>query len=130
MHARKAYSYAIFRVVPRIECEEFLNVGAILFCPELRFLEAQVRVDQTRLAALWPELDLATVRRHLEAIPRICAGGAEGGPIAKLTPKERFYWLTAPRSTGIQCSAVRSGLAENPADALAHLLQVYVSATH
>ena len=126
MPERKAYSYAIFRVVPRVEREEFLNVGAILFCPELRFLDAQVQVDEPRLRTLWPASDLAVVRRHLEAIPLICAGAPEAGAIARLTPKERFHWLTAPRSTGIQCSAVRSGLTEDPAASLAHLLQVCV----
>lgn len=127
MPARKAYSYAIFRVVPRVEREEFLNVGAILICPELCFLDAQVHVDEARLHALWPALDLATVRRHLEAITRISAGTPQGGAIARLTPKERFHWLTAPRSTGIQCSAVRSGLTEDPAAALDHLLRVCVA---
>ena len=128
MPAPKAYSYAIFRVVPRVEREEFVNVGAILFCPELRFLHAAVEVDEVRLATLWPGLDLTTTRRHLHAIPRICAGTPEGGSIARLTPKERFHWLTAPRSTGVQCSPVRSGLTVDPAAALAHLLQVYVTA--
>ena len=129
MPARKAYSYAIFRVVPRVEREEFVNVGAILFCPELRFLDAEIAVDELRLTALWPGLHIATMRRHLEAIPRICAGASKGGAIGRLTPKERFHWLTAPRSTSIQCSAVRSGLTEDPSAALAHLLQVYVTAT-
>ena len=128
MHARKAYSYAVFRVVPRIEREEFLNVGTIVFCPELRFLEAQVHLDELGLATLWPAFDLSNLRRHVEANPRICAGLAEGGAIARLAPKERFHWLTAPRSTGLQCSAVRSGLTEDPAATLAHLLAVYVTA--
>ena len=126
MHARKAYSYAIVRVVPKVEREEFLNVGAILICPELRFLQAQVEIDEARLRTLWPSLDVVNLRRHLEAIPRICAGEAGGGAIARMAPKERFHWLTAARSTGIQCSVVRTGLTEDPASSLAHLLQAYV----
>ena len=128
MPAPKAYSYAIFRFVPRVEREEFINVGAILFCPELRFLHAVVKLDEVRLATLWPGLDIVTTRRHLQAIPRICAGRLEGGAIAKLAPKERFHWLTAPRSTGVQCSPVRSGLTDDPSATLAHLLEVYVTA--
>lgn len=129
MLARKAYSYAIFRVVPRVEREEFVNVGAILFCPELRFLGARVYLDETRLRTLWPALDLVTVRRHVETIPRICSGVTDAGAIARLTPKERFHWLTAPRSTGIQCSAVRSGLTDDPGVALTHLMTMYITAT-
>ena len=123
----KAYSYATMRVVPRVDREEFLNVGVILFSAELRFLAARVLFEEERLRSLWPTLDLYTVRRHLDTIPRICAAEAGAGAIAGLAPKQRFYWLTAPRSTVVQVSPVRSGLTEDPAASLEHLMRELVS---
>ena len=123
MPERKAYSYAAVRVVPRVERDEFLNVGVILFSPEWRFLAARLHFDEARLVALWPGLDTRTLRRHVETIPHICAGAHAGGPIARLTQKERFHWLTAPRSTVVQMSPVRSGLTFEPAETLEHLLR-------
>lgn len=126
MRELKAYSYATVRVVPRVDREEFLNVGVILFSAELRFLAARISFEEERLLTLWPTLDLVSVRRHLETIPRICAAAADGGTIAKLAHKERFHWLTAPRSTIVQVSPVRSGLTEDPAASLAHLMRELV----
>jgi hypothetical protein len=107
-----SFDYAVVRVVPRVERGEFINAGVILFCLEHRFLEARVQVDEARLKALWPELDIELVRKHLEAIPKICAGDASAGPIALLSQRERFHWLVSPRSTIIQVSPVHSGLCE------------------
>jgi hypothetical protein len=107
-----SFDYAVVRVVPRVERGEFINAGVILFCLEHRFLEARVQVDEARLKALWPELDIELVRKHLEAIPKICAGDASAGPIARLSQRERFHWLVSPRSTIIQVSPVHSGLCE------------------
>ena len=126
MRDLKAYSYAVVRVVPRVDRDEFLNVGVILFSPELRFLGARVVAQESRLQTLWPALDIATVRRHLQTIPRLCAGDREAGPIALLTPKERFHWLTAPRSTTVQISPVRSGLTDDAPATLAHLMHEMV----
>jgi hypothetical protein len=117
-----SYDYAVVRVVPRVEREEFVNAGVILFCLERDFLGARVDLDRDRVRALWPGADLALVEEHLAAIPRVCAGGEGGGPIGRLSPRERFHWLVAPRSTVIQVSPVHSGLCEDPARELEHLL--------
>ena len=121
MPEQTSFDYAVIRVVPHVEREEFVNAGVILFCPERQFLEARVHLDESRLKALWPDIDLDLVRRHVQAFPDICAGSPAAGPIAKLTQRERFHWLVAPRSTMIQVSAVHCGLCENPATTLANL---------
>jgi hypothetical protein len=128
--ARSSFDYAIVRVVPRVERGEFINAGVILFCLTSRFLEAKVELDERRLLALEPEVDLALVRAHLEAIPRICTGGRAAGPIGQLPQKERWHWLVAPRSTIIQTSPVHSGLCEDPAQALEHLMDRMVRLQH
>lgn len=112
-----SFDYAVLRVVPRVEREEFVNAGVIVFCLEQKFLEARVHVDEARLKALWPEIDVDLVCQHLEAFPKICSGDPAGGPIARLALRERFHWLVAPRSTLIQVSPVHSGLSEAPARA-------------
>jgi DUF3037 family protein len=124
--APSSFDYAIVRVVPRVEREEFINAGVILYCLTHRFLGAKVELDERRLLALAPEVDLELVRGHLEAIPRICAGGKAAGPIGQLPQKERWHWLVAPRSTILQMSPVHSGLCEDPAKALEHLMDQMV----
>jgi hypothetical protein len=109
-----SFDYAILRIVPRVEREERINAGVILFCLERDFLQARVELDEARLRVLWPETDVELIRQHLEAIPRICAGNPDAGPIARLTQRERFHWLVSPRSTMIQVSPVHSGLCEQP----------------
>ena len=123
MHTSEGYDYAVIRVVPRVEREEFVNVGVILSCPTRDFLEARLHVDRARLAALDAALDLDLVERYLQVIPVVCRGGEAAGPIGQLTPRQRFHWLVAPRSTIIQTSVVHSGLCEEPAAALDHLVQ-------
>jgi Protein of unknown function (DUF3037) len=118
-----SFDYAILRVVPRVEREEHINAGVILFCLEHRFLQARVELDEARLRALWPGTDVELIRQHLEAIPRICAGGQNAGPVAKLTQRERFHWLVSPRSTVIQVSPVHSGLSEQPERTLDELFR-------
>jgi hypothetical protein len=120
------YDYAIVRVVPKVEREEFVNVGAIVSCPEHQFLEARIEVDEPRLLALDPELDLEPIRAHLATIPAICAGGETAGPIGLLTQRERFHWLVAPRSTVIQMSPVHTGSCREPNALLEHLLATMV----
>lgn len=120
------YDYALVRVVPRVEREEFMNVGAIVSCAQHDFLAAHIEVDAARLAALDPTLDLAALEPHLAAIPRICAGGPGAGPLGALSARERFRWLTAPRSTIVQCSAAHTGRGEDPARVLAHLVETMV----
>jgi len=120
---QSSFDYAVLRVVPRVEREEFVNAGVIVFCPERQFLEARIHVDESRLKALWPEIDIPLVREHLEAFPKICAGEAAAGPIARLTQRERFHWLVAPRSTIIQVSPVHTGLCESPERALENVFR-------
>lgn len=112
MPVPSSFDYAVVRVVPRVERGEFINAGVIVFCLERKFLEARVVVDEARLRALWPEVDVDLVRRHLEAIPKIASGDAAAGPIARLSQRERFHWLVSPRSTMIQVSPVHTGLCE------------------
>src|SRR5277367_5592652 len=121
MPTLSAFDYAVLRVVPSVERGEFLNAGVVLFCLERRFLQARVQIDDQRLLRSWPDLSLDEVGRHLEAVPRICSGEPAGGPIARLSQRERFHWLVAPRSTMIQVSPVHSGICESPARALEDL---------
>jgi len=122
MPVPNSFDYAVVRVVPRVDRGEFINVGVVLYCLAQRFLGALVELDEGRLVALAPEVDLALVRTHLEALPRICAGGTEAGPIGQLPQKERWHWLVAPRSTILQTSPVHSGLCEEPSQALENLM--------
>jgi hypothetical protein len=107
-----SFDYAILRVVPRVERQEFINAAVIAYCPERRYLDARVHLDAARLKALWPDADLDLIRQHLDAIPRICAGDELAGPIARLSQRERFHWLTSPRSTVIQPSPVHTGVCD------------------
>ena len=118
-----SFDYAVVRVVPRVERGEFINAGVIVFCLEQRYLAARVEVNEARLRALWPEVDVELVRKHLEAIPKICAGDAAAGPIARLSQRERFHWLVSPRSTMIQVSPAHSGLCGEPGKTLEVLAQ-------
>jgi DUF3037 family protein len=107
-----SFDYAILRVVPRVERQEFINAGVVVFCRERRYLDARIHLDEARLRALWPAADVELVRQHLEAVPLICAGDPSGGPIARLSQSERFLWLIAPRSTILQPSPVHTGVLE------------------
>jgi hypothetical protein len=120
------FQYAIVRVVPRVERGECLNVGVILLCRARRFLAARTVLDERRLAALAPGLDPASLRPHLEAVERIAAGDPAAGPIARLGTAERFHWLVAPSSTMIQASEVHTGLCDDPAAELDHLVATLV----
>jgi hypothetical protein len=126
MPVAASFSYAVIRVVPRVEREEFVNAGVVLHCPEMGYLGAQVLLDPRRLLQLHPEVDLATVQRHLDLFVPFCAGDAAAGPLAKLTLSERFHWVVAPRSTIVQVSPVHTGLTRDPEAELAHLVEVLV----
>ncbi len=121
MHAPASFDYAILRVVPRVERQEFINAGVVVFCLEKRYLGARIRLDTERLKALWPEVDIDLVRQHLDAVPRICAGDADAGPVAQLAQRERFHWLVSPRSTIIQPSPVHTGICDETGDLLDRL---------
>ena len=114
MHGHCSYDYAVIRVVPRVDREEFLNVGVIISCPAKDFLEARIELDEARLLAFDPTLDVEAIRNTLASIPRICAGGPDAGPIGQLSQRERFHWLVAPRSTIIQTSRVHTGRCTDP----------------
>ena len=120
------YDYAVFRIVPRVEREEFVNAGVIVSCPARHFLEARIELDEQRVRGLDSTIDIDSIKAHLDTIPSICAGGQDSGPIGQLTQRERFHWLVAPRSTIIQCSAVHTGYCADPGDVLEHLLNTMV----
>lgn len=120
------YSYAVVRVVPRVERGECVNVGVILFAREAGWLDARIELDAARVRALAPDADIALIERHLGTFEAICAGRDDGGPIAALPPSERFHWLTAPRSTIIQTAPVHVGTTDDPARALEELMDELV----
>jgi hypothetical protein len=123
---RRSFDYAVVRVVPRIEREEFINAGVILHCDALDYLVARVELDAARLLSLAPDADVELLRRHLDAIPRACAGGPDAGAIGRLSRRERWHWLVAPRSTMIQTSPAHAGLCDAPEAALERLMDKVV----
>ncbi len=124
---RRAFSYAVIRVVPRIERGESFNAGVVLFCRQLDFLGARVALDANRLAALAPGLAPESVQAQLERIVAVAAGDPTAGPMAALPASERFGWLVAPSSTMIQPSAVHTGLCSDAAETLEALFGELVS---
>jgi hypothetical protein len=125
--APSPFQYAMVRVVPDVERGECVNAGVIVFCRPRRFLAARMALDEARLRALAPEIDLDAVRAHLNGLARIAAGDPGAGPIAALPPSERFHWLVAPASTIIQPSPVHTGLTEDPEAELDRLVRRLVS---
>lgn len=109
-----SFEYSIIRIVPRVEREEFLNAGVLLWCHSQDFLKARIELDKARLLAFSPHADVELIEDHLHCISQICEGGHDAGPIGQLSQRERFHWLVAPRSSMIQCSAVHSGLCDEP----------------
>jgi hypothetical protein len=122
------FSYAVYRLVPRVERGERINVGVVVFSRPLDYLAARTGLDERRAASLWPELDLEPVRSHLAAIERVASGDATGGPMAQLDSTARFHWLVAPSSTIIQPSSVHTGLCADPGQELEKLYESLVSA--
>ena len=117
------YDYAVVRIVPRVERGEFINAGVIVSCAASQSLHACIELDEPRLLALDPGADLAGLRTALAALPVICAGGDAAGALGKLSVRERFHWLVAPRSTSIQTSPVHSGLCADLNQTMAQLMQ-------
>lgn len=130
MPEQYTYDYAIIRIVPRVEREEFINVGVIVSCPAMKFLEARLELDEGRLLALDATLDVAAIQAHLTSIPLTCAGGEAAGPIGQLAQRERFHWLVAPRSTIIQTSPMHAGRCQHPTAVLERLLDTMVRPTN
>jgi hypothetical protein len=118
----RTYDYAIVRVVPRVERGEFVNAGIILSCDVERILRAAIELDESALLALDGRVDLDIVRSSLASIPAICAGGLQAGPLGRLSARERFHWLVAPKSTIVQTSPVHTGQCGDLDAALAHLM--------
>nr|WP_269450681.1 DUF3037 domain-containing protein [Stenotrophomonas sp. MMGLT7] len=117
-----SYDYAVIRVVPRVEREEFINVGVIVSCPGARHLAAAIELDEARLRAFAPTLEIDTLRPWLDAIVAICDGDPAGGPIAALPPRARFHFLTARRSAVVQVSPTHVGRTAHPERIVEHLL--------
>lgn len=126
MPERCTYDYALIRVVPRVERGESVNVGVIVSCPARGLLDARIELDAVRVRALDASIDLDAIAEHLATIPLICTGGEAAGPIGRLSPRERFHWLTAPRSTIIQCSPVHTGQCRDDEDVVERLLDTMV----
>ena len=121
MQQQQLFEYAVIRIVPRVEREEFLNAGVILYCSKLNFLQTLYKTDRERLAAFCGETDIPAVEENLQAMERICLGGSNAGPIGKLDAASRFRWLTATRSTVVQSSKVHPGFCIDPASTLLRL---------
>lgn len=126
MQENHSFEYAIIRVVPQVEREEFLNVGVILYCRHHKFLQMKFALDQNRLLALNPNADWKDIESHLNAFQQISRGDTTAGPIASLEIASRFRWLTAKRSTVIQSSNVHPGLCKDPQETLDRLYQQLV----
>ena len=126
MQETHSFEYAVIRVVPRVEREEFLNVGVILYCRTHKFLQTRIHIDENKLLTLSNRIDLGELGNHLDAFEAISKGAALGGPIAKLDIASRFRWLTAVRSTIIQTSRVHPGICSDPAEKLDKLFEQYV----
>ena len=119
---RSPFQYAMLRVVPRIERGECINAGVVLFARTLDYLGVAIALDEERLRALHPDVDPVAVAAQLRGLERIGAGDPAAGPIARLTPSQRFHWLVAPSSTSVQPSEVHTGLCDDPEATLRHLV--------
>jgi len=126
MQERHLFEYAVIRVVPRVEREEFLNVGVILYCSRQKFLQAKIKLDEERLRVFSCHLDIQELKAYLSSFEKICRGGAHAGPIGQLGLPDRFRWLTAVRSTVVQTSPVHPGLCLDAAETLDALLSQLV----
>jgi hypothetical protein len=125
--SRSPFSYAVLRVVPDIEREEFVNAGLILHSPERRYLVARTFLDEAALAALRPGCDTEAIRDQLRFVEAVAAGELDDGPLAAMSQSERFHWLTTPRSTLVQPGPLHAGTTEDPAETFEHVFQVMVS---
>ena len=121
------YSYAVVRVVPRVEREEFVNVGVILFVRASRMLCALIEPDPERIRLIDANADLDAINAHLALFSAVCEASPEAGPIGALPADERFHWLTAPRSTVIQVSPVHEGWTSDAQETLKELFERYIA---
>nr|WP_107830654.1 DUF3037 domain-containing protein [Mucilaginibacter yixingensis] len=121
MPERYLFEYAVVRIVPRVEREEFINVGVILYCPKRKFLSCMSTLNEQRLGCFTTVIDIDEIKQHLHAFGQICCGSKDGGAIARLDDASRFRWLTATRSTVVQSSKVHPGLCVDPQETLEKL---------
>ena len=126
MQEKQVYEYAVIRLVPRVEREEFINIGILLYCKKGQYLEMKYLLDKERLASFAGQIDLLELAQYLNAWDLISQGSPQGGKIAQLAPAERFRWLSASKSTILQCSKVHTGLSSDPALVLERLFTQYV----
>ena len=126
MQDKHLFDYAVIRVVPRVEREEFINVGVVLYCSSKKSLQTAIFLDEQKLRAISPDIDIEEVKMHLTAFEKISRGGKGGGPIGLLDVSSRFRWLTAKRSTIIQTSAVHPAFCTDLNDKLNQLLEEQV----
>jgi hypothetical protein len=126
MQDRHLFEYAVIRVVPRVEREEFINVGVILYCAKLKFLKSVFEINELRLSTFCAGLDIPELVANINSVGLICLGGSGGGPIGQLDMPSRFRWLTATRSTVLQASKVHPGFCQDPEDMLLRLLRELV----
>jgi Protein of unknown function (DUF3037) len=126
MQQNQLFEYAVIRIVPRVEREEFLNVGVVVYCAEQKFLQTLFEINEERLLAFCGQVDVPALRENLQAFERICAGGITAGPIGQLDIASRFRWLTATRSTVLQSSKVHPGFCVNAGETLIRLYRQLV----
>jgi hypothetical protein len=121
MQGDQLFEYAVIRVVPKVEREEFINIGVILYCSGQKFLQCILELNEKKLQALCCDIDVDELRSHMQSFEKICKGGDDAGPIGKLSIAERFRWLTATRSTILQTSKVHPGLCKDATEMLHRL---------
>lgn len=121
MQEKDLFEYAVVRVVPRVEREEFINVGLVLYCAKQKFLDFLFEVNAEKLRAFCKETDIVVLEENLKAFGRICAGGNSAGTIGRLDAASRFRWLTATRSTVIQTSRAHAGFCVDPKQTMERL---------
>lgn len=121
MPGKYLYEYAVIRIVPRVDREEFINAGVILYCKDLKFLEVRFTINKQRIQMLCDQLDCNELEEHFQSFQKICGGAKDGGPIAQLDMASRFRWLTATRSTIVQASKIHPGFCTDPNETLEKL---------
>ncbi len=126
MQEASLYEYAVIRVVPKVEREEFLNVGVILYCKNGKFLKVLLKLEEKKLTALCEDVDICQIKENLESFEKISLGDINAGPIAQFDLASRFRWLTAVRSSVLQTSRPHPGFCEDPESTLKCLFEELV----
>ncbi|TCD10434.1 DUF3037 domain-containing protein [Pedobacter frigidisoli] len=121
MQEKFLFEYAVIRVMPRVEREEFMNVGIILFCAKEKFLQSVFTIDEKRIKAFSADIDLSELKANLSAFERISKGSVGSGSIGQYDQASRFRWLTATRSTVLQCSKVHPGFCNDAEETMLRL---------